>query len=196
VVWEDGGRKPSSYPMPMNIVLIGTRCSGKTTVGKLLSTGTGKVFLDTDALVEEMAGSSIENLIATGGWETFRGFEKQVVEVVSGRDNLVIATGGGAVLDDENAKNLSANALVVWLDGNSEVLRKRMEKQQQLGKRRPALTGTDSLQEIREVLMSREPVYAQVSALRVDTTALSPEEVAAVIIEALSGTREESTHAR
>jgi shikimate kinase len=180
----------------MNIVLIGTRCSGKTTVGKLLSANTGKVFQDTDALVEEFAGSSIEALIATEGWETFRDLEKQVVEVVSGRDNQVIATGGGAVLDDGNAKNLSSNALVVWLDGNSEVLRQRMERQQQLGKRRPALTGTDPLQEIREVLRVRESIYAQVSALRVDTTALSPEEVAAVIIESLAEERKESTHVR
>lgn len=180
----------------MNIVLIGTRCSGKTTVGKLLSAITGKVFLDTDALVEEMAGSSIEALIATEGWETFRGLEKQVVEVVSGRDNQVIATGGGAVLDDGNVKNLNSNALVVWLDGDFEVLRQRMKKEQQLGKRRPTLTGTDPLQEIREVLRARESIYSQVSALRVDTTALSPEEVTAVIIESLSKERKESTHAR
>jgi shikimate kinase len=180
----------------MNIVLIGYRCSGKTTVGKLLSASTGKVFLDTDALVEELAGSSIEALIATEGWETFRWLEKQVVEIVSGRDNQIIATGGGAVMDDGNVKNLSSNALVVWLDGNFEVLRQRMEKEQQLGKRRPALTGVDPLQEIREMLTVRESVYAQVCAMRVDTTALSPEEVAAVIIESLAEERKESTHAR
>jgi len=63
----------------MNIVLIGARCNGKTTVGKVLSARTGKVFLDTDTLVEEKAGSAIEALIASGGWEAFRDLEKQAV---------------------------------------------------------------------------------------------------------------------
>jgi shikimate kinase len=91
----------------MNIVLIGARCSGKTTVGKVLSARTGKVFLDTDSLVEEKAGSAIEALIASGGWESFRGLERQAVKVVSERDNQVIATGGGVVLDEVNVNHLT-----------------------------------------------------------------------------------------
>lgn len=180
----------------MNIVLIGYRCSGKTTVGKLLSASTGKVFLDTDALVEELAGSSIEALIASGGWEAFRGFEKQAVRVVSGRDNQIIATGGGVVLDEVNVNLLAPNALVVWLDGKAEVLRQRMEKEEQSGKHRPSLTGTDPLKEITEVLTVREPFYGQASALRVDTTGLSPEEVASAVIQAIDEENRGSAHAR
>jgi shikimate kinase len=180
----------------MNIVLVGARCSGKTTVGKILSAMTGKVFLDTDALVEEKAGSSIEELIAARGWETFRGFEKQAVRAVSARDNQIIATGGGVVLDEVNVNHLATNALVVWLDGKADVLRQRMEKEQQSGKRRPSLTGTDPLQEITEVLTAREPGYGRASALRVDTTGLSPEEVASVVIHAIGEEREGSINAR
>ena len=180
----------------MNIVLVGARCSGKTTVGKILSAMTGKVFLDTDALVEEKAGSSIEELIAARGWETFRAFEEQAVRAVSERDNQVIATGGGVVLDEVNVNHLTPNALVVWLDGKAEVLRQRMEKEQQSGKRRPSLTGTDPLQEITEVLTVREPFYGRASALRVDTSGLSPEEVASVVIQALVEEREGAVHAR
>jgi shikimate kinase len=173
----------------MNIVLVGARCSGKTTVGRILSAITGKVFLDTDTLVEEKAGASIEELIATGGWKAFRSFEKRAVKIVSEGDNQIIATGGGVVLDEVNVNHLALNSLVVWLDGKAEILRQRMEKEQQSGKRRPALTGTDPLREITEVLTVREPFYGRASALRVDTTGLSPEEVASLVIEAIGEER-------
>ena len=180
----------------MNIVLVGARCSGKTTVGKILSALTGKVFLDTDTLVEAKAGASIEALIAARGWETFRGFERQAVKVVSERDNQIIATGGGVVLDEVNLNRLAPNALVVWLEGKADVLRQRMEKEHQAGKRRLSLTGTDPLKEITEVLNVREPFYGRVSDLRVDTTGLSPEEVASVVIQAIGEERERSAHGR
>jgi len=180
----------------MNIVLVGARCSGKTTVGKILSAMTGKVFLDTDTLVEEKAGGSIEELIAADGWEAFRGHERQAVRVVSEKDNQIIATGGGVVLDEVNVNRLTSNALVVWLDGKAENLRQRMEKEQQSGKRRPSLTGTDPLREITEVLTVREPFYRRASALRVDTTGLSPEEVASLVIEAIAEERGGTDHGR
>jgi shikimate kinase len=180
----------------MNIVLVGARCSGKTTVGKILSARTGKVFLDTDALVEEEAGASIEELIAAAGWEAFRGLERQAVKVVVERDDQIIATGGGVVLDEMNVNQLAANALVVWLDGKAEVLRQRMEKEEHSGKRRPSLTGTDPLTEITEVLTLREPFYGRASSLRVDTSVLLPEEVASLVIQALGEEREGADHAR
>jgi shikimate kinase len=180
----------------MNIVLVGARCSGKTTVGKVLSAMTGRVFLDTDSLVEEKAGSSIEAFIAARGWEVFRDFEKQVVKGVSKGDNQIIATGGGVVLDEVNVNHLVPNALVVWLDGKAEVLRQRMEKEQESGKHRLSLTGRDPLKEISEVLTAREPYYGRVSTLRVDTTGLCPEDVAAVVIGAIGERKEGSDHAR
>jgi shikimate kinase len=178
----------------MNIVLVGARCSGKTTVGKILSAMTGKVFLDTDTLVEEKAGSSIEALIAARGWEAFRDFERQAVKVVSERDNQIIATGGGVVLDEVNVNQLAPNARVVWLDGKAEVLRQRMEAEERSGKRRPSLTGMDPLQEITEVLIVRDPFYGRASTLRVDTTGLSPDEVASVIAQAMDEKEEGSAH--
>ena len=178
----------------MNIVLIGARCSGKTTVGRILSALTGKAFLDTDALVEEKAGASIEDLIAARGWEAFRSLERLAVRDLSERDNQIIATGGGVVLDEVNVNHLVPHALVVWLDGKAEVLRRRMEKEQQSGKRRPSLTGTDPLEEIAEVLSVREPFYGRAAALRVDTTGLSPEAVASVVIQALGEEGEGSVH--
>ncbi len=178
----------------MNIVLIGYRCSGKTTVGRLLAARTGKDFRDTDSLVEETAGISIEDLVSRGGWDPFRTLEKQAVQAVSAQDNQVIAVGGGAVLEQENVRNLVRGGFVVWLDGTAEMLRGRMEGEQRLGRIRPSLTGEDPLTEIRQVLKTRRPVYEKVSALRVDTSALGPEETATVIIEALSEKGEKRVH--
>jgi shikimate kinase len=180
----------------MNIVLIGYRCSGKTTVGRLLANRTGKVFRDTDRMVEESTGTSIEDLVASGGWKPFRALEKQAVQAVSAQDNQVIAVGGGAILDEENVRNLVQGAFVVWLDGIPEVLRGRMEREQRLGKIRPSLTGEDPLKEIQMVLEIRRPLYEKVSAWRVDTSALGPAETATIIIEALSEKEEMRFHGR
>ena len=180
----------------MNIVLIGYRCSGKTTVGRLLAERTGKDFRDTDIMVEEATGTSIEDLVSTGGWKPFRALEKQAVRAVSAQDDLVIAVGGGAVLDEENVRNLVKGAFVVWLDGAPEVLRERLEGEQRSGKIRPSLTGEDPLTEIRQVLQTRRPVYEKVSFLRVDTSVLGPAETATVIIKTLQEKREKRIHGR
>ena len=169
----------------MNIVLIGYRCSGKTVVGKILASELGKAFLDTDAMIEETWGRSIETMISTQGWDPFRETEKRLVEEVSRRNNLVIATGGGIVMDEENVKNLKQNGWVVWLKGKPEVLKERMAKEQGSGRVRPSLTGVDPLEEIREVLNAREPFYERAGDLVVDTSTLSIRDAADLIIENL-----------
>ena len=169
----------------MNIVLIGYRCSGKTTVGEILARELGRDFIDTDALIEVRVGCSIEALISTKGWDYFREIEKGLVEEVSMRDNLVIATGGGVVMDEENVKNLKENAWIVWLNGDSEVLKERMGREQRSGKGRPSLTGADPLGEIEQVLSIRKPLYEQAGDLTVDTSNLSIREAAALIMNNL-----------
>ena len=169
----------------MNIILIGYRCSGKTVVGKTLARELGRAFLDTDTLIEENAGRSIEAMISTKGWEYFRETEKRVAEEVSRRDNLVIATGGGIVMDEQNVKNLKQNGWVVWLKGKPEVLKERMAEEQGAGRMRPSLTGADPLEEIEEVLSARRPFYERAGDLVVDTSNLSIRDVAALIIKNL-----------
>jgi shikimate kinase len=169
----------------MNIVLIGYRCSGKTVVGKILASELGKAFLDTDALIEERSGRSIETIISTKGWDQFRETEKRLVEEVSRGNNLVIATGGGIVMEEENVKNLKQNGWVVWLKGKPEVLKERMAKEQGSGRVRPSLTGADPLEEIREVLDARKPFYERAGDLVVDTSSLSIRDAADLIMENL-----------
>jgi len=169
----------------MNIVLIGYRCSGKTEVGKILARELGRDFLDTDGLIETETGSSIQGFVFKEGWDHFREMEKSVIEKVAKRDNLVIGTGGGVVMDKENVNNLKRNGWIVWLKANPDVIEDRMKKEQGSGKLRPSLTGSDPIEEIEHVLNLRTPLYEKASDLMVDTSTYVPLEVADLIMKAL-----------
>jgi shikimate kinase len=166
----------------MNIVLIGYRCSGKTAVGEILADELGMEFMDTDVLIEERACCSLEALISLKGWGHFREIEKGLVHELSMRNNLIIAKGGGVVMDEGNVNNLKKKAWIVWLRGSPEALKQRMDRDQRSGKRRPSLTGADPLEEIEQVLGIRDPLYEQAGDLIVDTSDLSIQEAATLII--------------
>ena len=175
----------NSGPNRMNIVLIGYRCSGKTAVGRILADELGMNYADTDLLIEGDAGESIEAIIKTKSWDHFRNLESDIIERVSERDNQVIATGGGVVIIQENVKALKKNGWVVWLDARPEVLKERMEKEQQSGNIRPSLTGADPLAEIEAVMNARRPMYQEAGDFMVETTRLSEPEAAALIMKNL-----------
>jgi shikimate kinase len=169
----------------MNIVLIGYRCSGKTAIGRVLADMLGMGFADTDVLIEEDAGESIEAIIKTKSWDHFRNLESDVIERVSEKDNQVIATGGGVVVNQENVKALKKDGWVVWLDARPDVLKERMGKELHSGNIRPSLTGADPLAEIEEVMNTRRPMYQEAGDFVVDTTRLSEPEAAALIMKNL-----------
>lgn len=167
----------------MNIILIGYRCSGKTAVGKKLAKETGRDFIDTDLLIEKSAACSIEEIISRHGWDHFRDIENKIVKEVSQNDHQVIATGGGVVLDDDNVKNLKKNGFIIWLKGDTAVLKERMCEDHRSGSTRPSLTGDDPVDEIKKVLDTRNPLYRQAGDITVDTSTLSIQEVADRIIQ-------------
>ena len=169
----------------MNVVLIGYRCSGKTEVGRALAGEMARGFIDTDELIEERTGTSIETIVAKEGWERFREIEKRLVEEVSKRDLLVVGTGGGVVVDGENIRNLKKNGWIIWLKAESEVIRERMEREERSGKFRPSLSGTSPQEEIQNVLRVRAPLYRQAGDFTVDTGMLSVREAADRILNAL-----------
>jgi shikimate kinase len=169
----------------MNIVLIGYRCSGKTAVGQILANQLRMDFVDTDTLIEEYAGCSIETMISRSGWRHFRDIEKKLIKAVTAINKQVIATGGGAVMDADNVKSLKGNAWVVWLNGTPGVLAQRMVKDQARGKARPSLTGADAVQEIAEVLADRRFYYERAGNFKIDTSTLSIREVVNLIVRNL-----------
>ena len=168
--------------LDMNIILIGYRCSGKTSVGKLLAGELGREFVDLDALLEDQAGTSIPRLVADRGWDFFRKLEHDLIVEVCHKDGLVVAPGGGAIIQQENVSVLKKNGLVVWLKTEAPILRARMLEEERAGNVRPSLTGCDSLAEIEEVVALRTPLYQQAADLVVNTTDLAAEDVARVIM--------------
>jgi shikimate kinase len=162
----------------MNIILIGYRCSGKTSVGKIISERTGMSFYDTDELIEKSAGNPIDVIVDKDGWPRFREIEKAIIMDVSLLNNAVMATGGGVVIDKENVNYLKRNGYIVWLEGDVDTLMKRMEKDMNAGNTRPSLTGRDPVAEIRKVLEVRTPLYREAADLVVNTDELSLDEVA------------------
>ena len=167
----------------MNIVLIGYRCCGKTSTGKVLAERLDKKFVDTDELIIDKAGCSIERIVSNHGWQSFRNIEAEIVKEVSALDNLVIATGGGAVIQEDNISNLKRNGFVVWLYADIDIIRKRLIEDTVSDENRPSLTGDEPSDEIKAVLGEREPLYKGASDVAIDTGKSNINEVADVIIE-------------
>ena len=170
----------------MNIILVGYRCAGKTVVGRGLASRMQRRFVDTDDLIESKEGR-ISEIVKAHGWDYFRAVEKRIVEEVSKEDNLVIALGGGAVLDPDNVANLERNGLIVWLKADRETLQKRMSQDPRTIASRPTLTGKGAIEELKEMIAYRDPFYGKASKIPFDTSALDVEGV----IEKLLGVLQE-----
>jgi len=174
----------------MNLVLIGYRCTGKSTVGSRLAARLKMRFVDTDALIEERRGASISEIVKDHGWDDFRALEKQVIAEISADDDLVIALGGGAVLDPQNVMAMKRNGLLVWLKADSKTLLRRMSEDSRTFSQRPTLTGKGAAEEIEEVIATREPFYQRASEVCLDTSALDVEGVVERILPVFREKRE------
>lgn len=140
----------------MNVVLIGYRGTGKSTVGKIVAARLGRILISTDAEIVKRAGQSIPKIVAQHGWDYFRGLESQVCGELAGQDGLVIDTGGGVILRSENVEQLKRNGTLFWLTASVETITQRIG----LDNQRPSLTGTKSfVEEVEEVLRERTPKY-------------------------------------
>jgi shikimate kinase len=140
----------------MNMVLIGYRGTGKSTVGKMLAARLGRELISTDAEIVKRAKRSIPEIVAQQGWEYFRDVESAVCQDLAGRDQLVIDTGGGVVLRPQNVEVLKRNGKLIWLTATIETITSRIGGDTQ----RPSLTGTKTfVEEIAEVLQDRMPKY-------------------------------------
>lgn len=169
----------------MNLVLIGFRGTGKTTVGKILAQRTGLNFIDTDELIEKKMGISIQEIVFRSGWPVFRALESKVIKEVACGDQQVIAAGGGAVLDEQNVQALKNNGFIIWLKASLQVISSRLTKDPGTLTKRPSLTGKGTLEEIEEAFKSREKIYARIAGLEIDTTDLNAEMVAEKILRSL-----------
>jgi shikimate kinase len=162
----------------MNLVLIGYRGTGKSTVAKLLAQKLGMEVVSLDEEIVRHAGRPIPEIVAEHGWPHFRDIEAEVTRRVCERDGIIVDAGGGVILREENVKNLRRAGKLFWLEASVPVIVKRIES----GTQRPALTAGNSFtEEVEDVLRERTPLYAAAAHHRVDTDVATPEQVAAEV---------------
>jgi len=148
-----------------NIYLVGMMGAGKTTVGRLLARRLKLRFVDSDQEIEGRCGVKIPLIFEIEGEGRFRAREAQVLAELTALDGVVIGTGGGAVLSEENRQRLAANGTVVYLRARPEDLYERVRHD----RNRPLLATGDPLERLRALYAERDPLYRSIADLTVDT---------------------------
>ncbi len=169
----------------MNIVLIGYRGTGKSTVGRILAKRLHRLLVSTDTEVVKRVGVPIPEIVERHGWDHFRDMESAVCQELAGRDNLIIDTGGGAILRPQNVDVLKKNSRMWWLTAEVETIARRIGRD----RNRPSLTGTRSfVDEISEVLAERLPKYRAAADTVIATEGLTAPQVAERILQQIPQT--------
>ena len=166
----------------MNIVLIGYRGTGKTSVGRLLARKLNRKLLSTDKMIVKKAGISINKIVKKYGWKKFRYLESEAIKNINMLDVFVIDAGGGVILKDENIKSLNKNGIIVLLRANPKVIASRLKN----SKKRPSLTNKTFIEEINNVLKQRREKYNKIADFSINTTNLNIEQVCNKIIKKLN----------
>ena len=159
----------------MNIVLIGYRGTGKSTIAKLLAERMKWPVISTDVEIVKKAGMPVPDIIRKRGWDYFRNIESEICVQLGKKDRTIIDTGGGAVLRKENVDALRQRGRVFWLAAEVRTIMDRIKHSTE----RPSLTGKKSyVEEVEEVLNERTPLYKAACDQIIPTDGRTVEEIA------------------
>jgi len=175
--------------VPANIILIGMMGAGKTTVGKLLASLTGKTFIDVDHEIQQRTGVGIPVIFEIEGEAGFRKRESDVLRDVVSQKNIVLATGGGAILRPDNRALLRQNGTVVYLCAPVTELRRRTH----LDKNRPLLQTGNVHARLVELFTQRDPLYRETAHIIMDSGRQSARSFVHKLIQRLHQFNQEST---
>lgn len=164
-----------------NIVLIGFMGAGKTVIGRAIASALNRPFFDTDTMVEETAGVKIEAIFGTLGEDAFRELEMRTIQELSSIKGAVIATGGGAIKNQENVAALKREGFIVYLYARPEVLLARIKQ----GGERPLAADIETVDGMQMLLAEREPIYRKMADLVVDTSDALVNDVENEILQAI-----------
>ena len=164
--------------MDKNIILVGFMGTGKTVVGRRLADKCNLKFVDLDDLIEEKEGVKIAQIFLDKGEPYFRGLEKEITKQAAKGQSLVIACGGGVVLDKENVDALKANGIMFYLKASPGIILERTKSYAH----RPLLNVDNPKKKIEELLEFRQPYYNHAD-YTIDTSNLKIEEVVDKILE-------------
>jgi shikimate kinase len=173
----------------MKLFLVGYRCTGKSTIGRRLACELQIPFQDTDEMVRQIENRSIEQIVSTQGWEAFRQHEQQMLQKTLALEAAVISTGGGIVLNPDNRKWMRSNGFCIWLSASENVILQRLSTDVKTRETRPRLSELDLLEETRQIMHDRLPLYEQVHHLKIDTGEKSVDECVNTICRRLKNVR-------
>ncbi len=184
----------------MKIFLIGYRCTGKSTIGKILARLLNYSFLDIDKKIESDAKTSIASIVKKSGWEKFRKLEKQALINTHDKMNLIISTGGGIVIDEDNQTFIKNHGISIWLFADQKVIIDRLNNDENTYLSRPSLTNdklngnnleiSNLKKETSTIMSQREPMYSKITKIKFDTSIKTPEEIAQMIKRRIEHDRE------
>ncbi len=152
-----------------NIILIGPMGAGKTTIGRQIARVFGFDFFDSDREIEERTGASIPLIFELEGEEGFRKREQDVIADLAGKSRIVLATGGGAVLKEQNRKVLESSGTIVYLCASLDDLMERTSKD----KNRPLLQTENPRAKLQSILTERDPIYRQLADIILETNKMT-----------------------
>lgn len=165
------------HPKYKRLVLIGFRCTGKSTLSRLLSKKLQLPVYSTDQLIEQITGMPIADFVNVSGWKRFREVESEAIRKAVEHNSAIIDCGGGVIESEVNMHLLCADALVVWIDASKEDILQRMQQDDS----RPLLSGNDLREDIETNYNRREPLYRSYGMLTVNTTRLEPPDCVNII---------------
>lgn len=154
--------------------------SGKSSVGRILSSLTGFALVDTDTLVAQEAGQSINAIFKQHGEDHFRALESKVLQSLVGRIGLIVATGGGVITVEQNRRLLPQIGPVVWLDATPDHLYQRVKHS-----KRPLLQTAVPRRTLEELYRQREPLYREAATIRIDSSTLTHRQTAEAVLATL-----------
>ncbi|MDH5184372.1 MAG: shikimate kinase AroK [Gammaproteobacteria bacterium] len=161
------------------IFLVGLMGAGKSTIGKQLAKVLNKTFVDSDREIESQTGVAIPLIFELEGEEGFRRREREMIDKLTLQANTVLATGGGAVMNEDNRKALRERGYVVYLHATVEQLLERTR----MDRNRPLLQTEDPRAKLEELLSIRDPLYRDVADITIDTGLVSIREVVQQLVQ-------------
>jgi shikimate kinase len=183
--------KNKTYPLgiPMRferILLTGFRATGKSLVGQQLADRRDMGFIDTDVLLCQQFGCSVTEYVNKNNWDTFRQQENILLQDLSKREGVVIATGGGAIVHEQSWRLLRRQSFCVWLQADGKTILERLGGDVNSEHQRPSLTGQDQRREVQSLLAERMPLYRRGSDVGIATDDHTPEELVNIIEQHLA----------
>jgi len=169
-----------------NVFLVGPMGAGKSSIGRQLAQILGYDFIDSDHEIEHRAGANIPWIFDVEGEEGFRDREETIIDELSQESNIILATGGGSIIREQNRRVLAARGLVVYLKVSIDQQLRRTAKD----KNRPLLQTNNPKEVLEALIETRGPLYEEIADLVVDTDRCSVKEVAKEIVDCMNSSRE------